>query len=174
VLCAAVLLTACSSGNRDRTFVVQAQNMVPSLQLGDRLLVQPGKPVTRGAVVIVQVQAPAAPSFSISLPGQPTLPTPPIGPIKVVQRVVGLPGEIVEGRGGAVVIDGKPLAEPYLPTGALTQSFPAVTLGSGQYWVMGDNRMNSYDSRFYGPITASQVIGVAITDTSPSGRTKRL
>jgi len=84
--------------------------------------------------------------------------------IPLVKRVIGLPGETVEIRGGRVLINGQVLDEPYLH-GVLTTcdlcNYPIV-LGPDQYWVMGDNRPNSRDSRSFGPIRSDQIVGEVI------------
>lgn len=84
-----------------------------------------------------------------------------------IKRVVALPGETVEGKAGAVYVDGRRLLEPYLPPGILTAAFPAVTVPEDHLWVMGDNRANSSDSRVFGPITRSSVVGRTINRVWP-------
>ena len=81
-----------------------------------------------------------------------------------VKRVVGLPGERVEFRDGSLLIDGEHFPEPYL------RGLPANvglepsswTLGEGEYFVMGDNRAHSDDSRRYGPARAEDVVGAVM------------
>jgi signal peptidase I len=89
----------------------------------------------------------------------------------LIKRVIGLPGETVEGRSGHVYIDGRELIEPYLPPGVTTDTFGPTTVPKGSLWVMGDNRGNSHDSRFadVGPIPESTVIGRAIMKVWPLG-----
>jgi len=87
----------------------------------------------------------------------------------LIKRVIGLPGEVIEGRGGHVFVNGRQLVEPYLPAGVLTDPFGPVTVPNGSLWVMGDNRGNSRDSRFIGPIKESDVIGRAILKVWPPG-----
>jgi signal peptidase I len=87
----------------------------------------------------------------------------------LIKRVIGLAGETVEGRGGHVYIDGRQLIEPYLPPGVATGDFAPTTVPKGDLWVMGDNRGNSRDSRYIGPITESSVIGRAIMKVWPLG-----
>ena len=82
-------------------------------------------------------------------------------PQHFVKRVIGLPGETVEIIEGVVHIDGVPLDEPYLSpahTKFKTNRSP-ITLGPDEYYVMGDNRDNSNDSRRIGPLSRSMIIG---------------
>jgi signal peptidase I len=88
---------------------------------------------------------------------------------ELIKRVIALPGETVEGRGGDVYVDGQYLFEPYLPVGVETSSFGPVTVGPGQLWVMGDNRADSRDSRFFGAIPISTVVGRTIWRVWPPG-----
>ncbi len=82
-------------------------------------------------------------------------------PQHFVKRIIGLPGETVEIIEGVVHINGEPLDEPYLSpahTKFRTNRAP-VTLGDDEYYVMGDNRDNSNDSRRIGPLTRQMIIG---------------
>jgi signal peptidase I len=81
---------------------------------------------------------------------------------ELIKRVIGLPGDSVEGRNGVVYINGQRLDEPYLPAGTETSSFGPVVVPAGDLWVMGDNRSDSSDSRVFGPIPRSTVVGRAI------------
>jgi signal peptidase I len=75
-----------------------------------------------------------------------------------LKRLIGLPDETVEIRDGKAFIDGKPLEEPYVQRPA-TMDVPAITLKSGEYYVLGDNRPNSSDSRQFGPISGASILG---------------
>lgn len=67
-----------------------------------------------------------------------------------VKRVIGLPGDTVTIHSGHVYIDGKVLKEPYLPAGVVTQGdFGPYVVPAGHYFMMGDNRNNSDDSRYW-------------------------
>lgn len=76
----------------------------------------------------------------------------------LVKRIIGLPGEKVEIRDGYVFINGNRLPEPF-PHGQYPQNIPAYTLGPVEYYVLGDNRGNSNDSRAFGPILREDILG---------------
>lgn len=84
-----------------------------------------------------------------------------------VKRVVAIPGDSVYLKGGDVYLNGKRLAEPYLSPG--TPTFTAVNprnqlilCGKSQVFVLGDNRMNSVDSRVYGAVPLKNILGLII------------
>jgi signal peptidase I len=86
-----------------------------------------------------------------------------------IKRVIGLPGDLVEGKHGFVYVNGQKLVEPYLRQ--KTNPFPAVTVPKGKLFVMGDNRGNSLDSRFsLGYIPISDVVGQAFIRIWPPSR----
>ena len=79
----------------------------------------------------------------------------------LIKRVIGLPGERIELRDGMVWIDERQLDEPYvngLPTACYGTCAP-ITLGQDEYFVMGDNRPSSLDSRSFGAVPANKIIG---------------
>ena len=78
-----------------------------------------------------------------------------------IKRVIGLPGDVVDARDGRVRVDGRPIREPYLDPGRMTDDFRGVKVKPGRYFVMGDNRGNSEDSRFIGAISGDQIVGRA-------------
>ena len=91
-----------------------------------------------------------------------------------IKRVVALPGERVEGHQGKVLVDGRELVEPYLADGTVTSEFAAVVVPPDTVWVMGDNRGNSADSRIFGPVPESTVVGRAFVRVWPLDHTSFL
>jgi signal peptidase I len=79
-----------------------------------------------------------------------------------IKRVIGLPGDTVEGKDGHVYVNGKRLVEPYLKEPAyFIPPFGPVSVPHGQLFVMGDNRAASQDSRYFGTIPIDDVVGKA-------------
>jgi signal peptidase I len=86
-----------------------------------------------------------------------------------IKRVIGLPGETVEGKDGRILIGGRALEEPYLPDGTVAD-FPPKEVPENSVWVMGDNRNRSSDSRVFGPIEEDKIVGRAILRIWPIPR----
>jgi signal peptidase I len=161
-----------------RTFVVQAfkiptGSMENNLLIGDHLLVnkfifgQTATPLERALLPMTDIKRRDIIVFKF--PEQPDR--------DFIKRVIGLPGETVEMRNKVVYIDGKPLDEPYVhflepprnDTSGLhevtsfdvRENYGPVTVPAGQYFVMGDNRDNSEDSRYWGFLPRDLVKGKA-------------
>lgn len=137
-------------------FYIPSESMTPTLKVGDRVMVNKVSydlhAVHRGDIVVFKRPPAEA--------GDPTIKD-------LIKRVIGLPGETIEARDGKVYIDGRLLNEPYLPAGTETLNLPPRTVPAGQYFVMGDNRMNSKDSRYIGPISGSLIVGRAFVRVWP-------
>jgi signal peptidase I len=129
--------------------------MEPTLRPGDKIDISLGKQPSRGRIVVLR--------------------TPPnVDGNYVIDRVVGLPGEAIAASDGHVSVNGRMLAEPWLAAGTKTNNFGPVDIPLASYFVMGDNRDDSADSRVYGPIPASSVTGVAFAIVYPLNRVKPL
>ncbi len=162
-----------------RTYVIQSfsipsLSMYPTLQVGDRIIVDKLSyhlhAVHRGDIVVFR--------------------RPPLEDQEyadLVKRVIGLPGETISAKNGHIYIDGKRLSEPWLPPGPDAYSGPLpgdpneqfnlpgpVKIPAGEYYVMGDNRTDSEDSRFFGPISKSLIVGRAVAVVWPISHIKGL
>lgn len=145
-----------------QTFFIPSTSMYPTLQPGDRIVVNKlsGAPST-GQIVVFR----RPPRENCGGPAVPDL----------VKRVIGLPGQTIQGKDGAVFIDGKRLAEPWLPAATyksspVTSNFGPLTVPRGDYFMMGDNRTDSCDSRDWGPLPGSYIVGQVIMRIWPLGR----
>ncbi len=84
-----------------------------------------------------------------------------------IKRVIAGPGDLVYLKDGRVYVNGRELSEPYLPPGTLTYGYRyydgrCIHCGPGECFVLGDNRRNSTDSRVFGPVPRSSVLGLVI------------
>ncbi len=81
----------------------------------------------------------------------------------VAKRIVGLPGEKISYREGNLYVNDELVSEPYLNPGQKDDCYLApFHLQEDEVWVMGDNRIDSYDSRMFGPLNLSQITGKLI------------
>jgi signal peptidase I len=128
-----------------QAYVEQSPTMEKTIPPGDRLLTAGGSDLRRGDVIVLRV--PLRQSRTNGL---------------FVKRVIGLPGDHVAccNAKGQITVNGKPLDETYVyPGNRASVSRFSVTLGRGQIWVMGDHRNISVDSRKWGPVPVSGVVG---------------
>lgn len=142
-----------------QTFYVPSTSMYPTLKAGDRIVVNKlFSTIHRGDIIVFK--RPASEDC-----GGPPVPD-------LVKRVVGLPGETIAAKAGQVLITGSPIAEPWLPSGPQTHTtnFGPVTIPTGHYFVMGDNRVNSCDSRMWGTVTHSLIVGKVVLIIWPPSR----
>ena len=92
--------------------------------------------------------------------------TPP-GNEDLIKRVVGLPGDVLEGRDGYLWRNNVRVDEPYLRQGTFTSEFRKVKVKPDHLWVMGDNREDSADSRSFGQVPRSALVGRAVLTVWP-------
>lgn len=139
------------------TFVVRGDSMEPAFRDGDYLILDKVsyhfyKP-QKGDVVVVRSEEPDQ---------------------NFIKRIVGLPGERIEIQNGIIAIkkdrvsEGKILEEPYLFSGAITPIDTVIALDDEEYFIMGDNRLFSIDSRTLGPFSASRFKGRVLFSIHPN------
>ncbi len=123
---------------------VYGQSMEPTLHTNDRVIVEKisyrFRPPKRGDIVVVKLNERSQP---------------------LIKRVVGLPGETIAIRGGRVFINGQPLDEPYVQTPTHGR-LPPTRIPAMHYFVLGDNRDASNDSRNFGPVPRESILGRAL------------
>ena len=127
--------------------------LLPTLRVGDRIVATTRyRSIQQGDVVIFHA---------------------PIGawPAGKIKRIIGLPGQTISSDGATVLINGHRLDEPYL-TWRQDPGPPIVTqvIPAGHYFVMGDNRSGTADSRDYGPIPATSIVGIVTRIIAPASR----
>lgn len=173
-----------------KTFVVQAffipsVSMDPTLQVGDRILVNRLAyrfgDIERGDVVVFADPNPDATHERGIVGGLVHFLAQGVGVVRpddddFIKRVVGLPGDVVEMRRGTVYVNGVPLDEPYVnQQDPSTADLPPTSVPDGMLFVMGDNRNHSGDSRYQPPaglgfVPTDRVIGKAVVIIWPPSR----
>jgi signal peptidase I len=144
-----------------KTFIVQPYiiptgSMIPTIELQDRVLAEK---------ITYRFRGPK--QGEIVVFSDPTGQHP-----KLIKRVIAVGGQTVDVKDGKVWVDGKALDEPYVHgkvTEPGTVALP-ITIPSGYVWLMGDNRPNSGDSRFFGPQPVSAIDGRAFFTYWPPSR----
>jgi signal peptidase I len=160
VLVVAVLLAAGLRTFVFQPFSIPSASMVPTLDVGDRILVQKAlfswHDVRAGDVVVFR-HPPADTNCS--------------GPegTDLVKRVIALPGQTIYSSGNDIYVDGRRLAENYLPQpDPLGPAIPGASatdpyrVPAGEFYVLGDNRQISCDSRYWGPVKGTTMVGKAV------------
>jgi signal peptidase I len=180
LLAVAIVVALVLKGFVAQAFYIPSASMEPQLRAGDRVVVSrlayrlhdprrgdivvfpsPGeRPADADDALPVRLLHDALEATGLRKPAE----------TELIKRVVGLPGETVEARGGVVHIDGQPLVEPYLPAGLITADFSPVLVPDAHVWVMGDNRASSLDSRFFGAVDRDAIVGRAIVRAWPPAR----
>jgi signal peptidase I len=160
VIVVAVLVAVLLRAFVVQTFYIPSGSMEPTLQIGDRILVNKLSyhlhGVDRGNIVV------------FSRPPAENCGGPEVNDL--VKRVIGLPGETVSLSRGDVYVNGRRLDESWLPGAAQNSTEPGpggtpysllhpYRIPAGDYFVMGDNRDDSCDSRYWGPIPKSLIVG---------------
>jgi signal peptidase I len=157
IIAVAVLLAGLVRTFAFQTFWIPSASMVPTLAVYDRVLVQKAffswRDVREGEIVV------------FSHPPLDNCPGPQEGDL--VKRVIALPGQTIYSSGNSIYINGRLLAEPYLPRydplgPPIASRQHPYRVPPGEFYVLGDNRSDSCDSRFWGPIQGSSIIGKVV------------
>jgi signal peptidase I len=165
-----------------KPYRIPSESMVPTLEVGQRVLVNRiGERFTSpdvGDVVVFHPPAGAEQENTCGA-GQPpagqvcTRPTDERADVNFIKRVVAGPGDKLRIEDGRVILNGKPQEEPYAQPCDDSDGcdFPdEVTIPAGHYFMMGDNRGSSDDSRFWGPVPEKWIIGQAFATYWPPKR----
>lgn len=155
----AVLLAVLLRAFAFETFWIPSSSMAPTLGVYDRILVQKAfftwHDVHEGDIVV------------FTHPPLDQCPGPESDDL--VKRVIALPGQAIYSSGNSVYVNGKPLAEPYLPRDdPLGPPIPHASrqhpyrVPPGEFYVLGDNRAISCDSRYWGPVKGSSIVGKVV------------
>jgi signal peptidase I len=158
-----------------RTFVVQAfkipsGSMLPTLQIGDHILVNKFLYGPRLEIPLTQMSLGRLPGLRKPRPGDVVVFIWPKDRSKdFIKRVIAVEGQTVEVRNRQVFIDGKPWDDPHATWvmqrglgGAAGDNYGPYTVPPDHVFVMGDNRDQSYDSRFWGPVPIADIKGEAL------------
>jgi signal peptidase I len=140
-------------------FTVPSSAMAPTLRSGDRILVVTSRlvagPIETGNIIVFRHPEPY-PCAAGSTSAQ-----------DLVQRVIGMPGQTIWSARDSIYVDGRKVGGPLSPVPGpgrvAPKAIPLTTVPAGEYYVMGDNSSQSCDSRAFGPVPASSVIGKVVS-----------
>ena len=146
IIAATVLATLLIKAFLFQAFFIPSGSMEPTLKPYNRVLVAKALYTLHRGDIIVFKKPPADTTPGIT---------------DLIKRVIGLPGDQISARGGHVYINGTELNEHWLPKvdQGVTSNFGPETVPKNDYFVMGDNRTDSDDSRFIGPIPKNLIVG---------------
>jgi signal peptidase I len=144
----ALLISTGTRAYAVQSYFIPTPSMTPTLMPGDRILVNKLSSTIHVGDIVVFKNPP------LDRGGPPTL----------VKRVIGLPGQRISSEGATVLINGKPLPEPWLPNlvgqcAEASEHIPPQTIPAGHYFMMGDCRGDSDDSRYWGTVPVSYIVG---------------
>lgn len=165
IVIAAALVAALIKAVAFRTFEVPSESMNPTLMTNDRIVVElitpHFDPYKRGDVVVFKDPDDwigDGPDKDEDINLLQLLGLQPESTGYIVKRILAVPGETIEGKAdGTILINGEVLENSYAPRAA--QDPFTWTLSEGEYWMMGDNRAGSADSRVHGPVDEDEFVG---------------
>jgi signal peptidase I len=161
ILLIAVLVSLVVRTYLFQTFYIPSGSMEPTLQIGDRIVVSKLSvklgTIHRGDILVFK-----APKAVLGDCGDSVS--------DLVKRVIGLPGDHLTSKGNTIYVNSQPLAQPWTHKEPLSRSIGNVTVPANHYFMMGDNQTWSCDSRYWGSIPRSSVIGKALLRIWPFSR----
>jgi len=142
-----------------QTFYIPSASMEPTLQIGDRIIVSKLSvslgTIHRGDILVFR--APPAEHCGEVVSD-------------LVKRVIGLPGDHLTSHGNTIYVNNSPLLEPWTHTEPLGSAIGDVTVPKNSYFMMGDNHSDSCDSRMWGSVPRSYVVGKVFLRIWPLSR----
>ncbi len=137
-----------------QTFYIPSVSMVPTLQVGDRIIVSKLSTafgdINRGDVIVFK-HPPREQCGGDTGPNS-----------DLVKRIIGMPGDELTSRNNTIYVNGKQLVEHWLHEPNLGSDIGYVKVPKGQYFMMGDNRPSSCDSRMWGTLPESLIVGKVV------------
>ena len=144
-----------------QTFFIPSGSMEPTLQIGDRIVVSKLSvdfgTIHRGDILVFKAPAAVRTQCGDDV-------------ADLVKRVIGLPGDHLTSKGDTIYVDHVPLKQPWTHYEPLGRAIGNVTVPKNHYFMMGDNQPDSCDSRYWGTIPRSSVIGKAVMRIWPVSR----
>ncbi len=132
--------TKCYISNRYDYYVVEGESMLPNIQNNQEVKVDKYKKISRYDIVVIDV-----------------------GNHEIIKRVIGLPGDTLKfTKDDKLYINDEEIAYPFEIIGKTRIIDEEITLDYQFYYVLGDNRDNAYDSRTFGKVSKSQIVGVVV------------
>jgi signal peptidase I len=175
-----------------KPYVIPSESMMPTLKPGQRVLVDRFSHTIGGDPKLGDITVFRPPSGAEAQDGGGECGTPGEGPSygygpastrscsrptaergehTYIKRLVGLPGDRIEIRGGHVIRNGRPASEPFASSCSdVACDLGPIRIPPGEYFLMGDNRANSNDSRFWGPVPRAWIVGKAVATYWPPDR----
>ena len=161
IIVAAVLVSLLVRTFVFQTFFIPSGSMEPTLQIGDRIVVSKLSvelgTIHRGDILVFKAPAEVRTQCGDDV-------------ADLVKRVIGLPGDHLTSKGNTIYVNGSPLLQPWTHTEPIGRAIGNVTVPANHYFIMGDNEDDSCDSRYWGTIPHSSIIGKAFIRIWPFSR----
>lgn len=131
-----------STGNK--LYYTPSESMSPTIQVNERIRaegIKKNQTIVRGWIVVFN---------NPEEQNDPSVKT-------LIKRVVAVPGDVVDAKDGILLVNGVPAKEPYIAKDVKTEGVSPLTVPPGQYYLLGDNRPHSLDSRHFGTVTREHI-----------------